>query len=130
MTAGRPRCRHPLITLGGLLAALGLCLGALGAANPEPYPAPSSKKGLQVQMVDDAIALGIRHAALNFNLAQLVDPRGDTNNPGLELGGRTHRFQRGYLEAIYMAIASMTNLPLLLERKNQLHKAKSEHVDH
>jgi hypothetical protein len=38
--------------------------------------------------------------------------------------------KRGYLEAIYMAIASMTNLPLLLERKNQLHKAKSEHVEH
>ena len=55
---------------------VGLCLAAMGAANPEPYPQPSSKKGLQVQMVDDAIALGIRHAALNFNLAQLIDPRG------------------------------------------------------
>lgn len=100
MRAGFPRCPHPWIALGGFLAALGLGLGALGAANPEPYPTPASKKGLQVQMVDDAIALGIRHAALNFNLAQLVDPRGDTNNPGLELGGRTHRFQRGYLEAM------------------------------
>lgn len=114
MTAGRPRCRHPLITLGGLLAALGLCLGALGAANPEPYPAPSSKKGLQVQMVDDAIALGIRHAALNFNLAQLVDPRGDTNNPGLELGGRTHRFQRGYLEAMDGQIRALSERGILV----------------
>ena len=38
--------------------------------------------------------------------------------------------KRGYLEAIYMAIASMTNLPLLLDRKNQLYKAKSEHAEH
>jgi hypothetical protein len=38
--------------------------------------------------------------------------------------------KRGYLEAIYMAIASMANLPLLLERKNQLHRAKSEHAEH
>ena len=38
------------------------------------YPTPSSKKGLQVQMVDDALALGIKHAALNVNFAQLLDP--------------------------------------------------------
>jgi hypothetical protein len=38
--------------------------------------------------------------------------------------------KHGYLEAIYMAVASMTNLPLLLEKKNQLHKAKSEQAEH
>ena len=36
--------------------------------------------------------------------------------------------QKGYLEAIYMVIASMTNLPLLLERKNELRKAEAEHA--
>ena len=44
------------------------------ARDTSPYPAPSSKKGLQVQMVDDALALGISHAALNVNFAQLIDP--------------------------------------------------------
>lgn len=72
----------------------------LAAPNPEPFPTPASKKGLQVQMVDDALALGVKHAALNFNLAQLVDPRGDTNNPVWVFEGRTYRFQRGYLEAL------------------------------
>lgn len=72
----------------------------LAAPNPEPFPTPTSKKGLQVQMVDDALALGVKHAALNFNLAQLVDPRGDTNNPAWAFEGRTYRFQRGYLEAL------------------------------
>ena len=38
-----------------------------------PFPTPPSKKGLQVQMVDDALALGIKHAALNVNFAQLLD---------------------------------------------------------
>ena len=38
--------------------------------------------------------------------------------------------ERGYLEAIYMAIASMTNLPLLLEKKNRLYKTQSEQVEH
>jgi len=40
--------------------------------NEEPFPVPASKKGLQVQMVDDALALGIKHAALNVNLSSLV----------------------------------------------------------
>lgn len=43
------------------------------AQDTTPFPASSSKKGLQVQMVDDALALGIKHAALNVNLAQLLD---------------------------------------------------------
>jgi len=37
--------------------------------------------------------------------------------------------KRGYLEAIYMVIASMTNLPTLLERKNELRKAEAGHVE-
>jgi hypothetical protein len=48
------------------------CLIAAGssvaAQNTDPFPTPSSKKGLQVQMIDDALSLGIRHATLNCNL--------------------------------------------------------------
>ena len=40
--------------------------------NRDAYPHASSKKGLQVQMVDDALALGVKHAALNFNLGNMV----------------------------------------------------------
>jgi hypothetical protein len=43
------------------------------AQDTTPFPTPPSKKGLQVQMVDDALALGIKHAALNVNLAQLLE---------------------------------------------------------
>ena len=99
--------RWPVMLI--LITALcGLGWNALGAANPESYPQPASKKGLQVQMVDDAIALGIRHAALNFNWAQLVDPRGDTNNPGLTRQGQTYRFQRGYVEAMDHQIRTLS----------------------
>ncbi len=45
----------------------------LSPADTTPFPTPSSKKGLQVQMVDDALALRIKHAALNVNFAQLLD---------------------------------------------------------
>lgn len=89
---------------------LGLCGWWLTAApNPEPFPVVSSKKGLQVQMVDDALALGIKHAALNFNLAQLVDPRGDPDNPAWELEGHTHRFHRAYLEALDRQIRPLSD---------------------
>jgi hypothetical protein len=101
---------HPRFRAWPLVVAtiVGLCLAAMGAANPEPYPQPSSKKGLQVQMVDDAIALGIRHAALNFNLAQLIDPRGNTNNPTITREGRVHHFQRGYLEAMDQQVRALS----------------------
>jgi hypothetical protein len=35
-----------------------------------------SLKGLQVQMLDDALELGIRQAALNFNFGELIAPEG------------------------------------------------------
>jgi hypothetical protein len=40
--------------------------------NPDSFPVAASKKGLQVQMIDDALALGIKHAALNVNLSRLI----------------------------------------------------------
>jgi hypothetical protein len=66
----------------------------------EPFPSAASKKGLQVQMVEDAIALGVKHAALNVNLATLVDLKGNTNNPSWEMGGRTFYFHRKAVESI------------------------------
>lgn len=53
---------------------LGLALTAV-AQNPAPFPAPPNAKGLQVQMVDDAIGLGIQHATINVNLTALFDRR-------------------------------------------------------
>ena len=48
-------------------------------------------------MVEDALALGVKHAAINVNLSQMVDPRGAVENPSFESGGETFRFHRGYL---------------------------------
>lgn len=84
-------------------------LGALGAGcvapgkglmDPEPFPSGNSKKGLQVQMVDDALALGVAHAALNINLAQVLHPTGDSNSPSWVCEGRTLRFHSGYLDSM------------------------------
>ncbi|MFM7412832.1 MAG: DUF5722 domain-containing protein [Planctomycetota bacterium] len=40
----------------------------------DPFRDVTSKKGLQVQMADDAIALGVRHATLNVDLSGLIAP--------------------------------------------------------
>ena len=89
--------------------AFGLWARVEAEPNPEPFPSAATKKGLQVQMVEDALALGIKHAALNFNLAQLIDPRGDTNNPSLQFEGKTYHFQRGYLEHLDREIKTLSD---------------------
>src|SRR5690349_11712244 len=74
----------------------------------EPYPVAASKKGLQVEMVEDALALGVKHAALNFNLTPLVDLQDDTNNPAWEYSGRVYRFRRSQLEGMDRRIKQLS----------------------
>ena len=73
------------------------------------YPAAASKKGLQVENVDDALALGVKHAALNFNLSELIEPPGGTNNPVWELDGREYHFKRPYLEGMDRRIKALSD---------------------
>lgn len=73
------------------------------------YPAAASKKGLQVEMVDDALALGIKHAGLNFNLCALVNPQGGTNDPVWKSAGREYRFHRSYLESLDKHIKALSD---------------------
>lgn len=67
---------------------------ALGAAEPDatPFPEPQSKKGLQVQMIDDALSLGIKHAALNVNLTRLIDPAAQDATHRWTSDGQTYSF--------------------------------------
>jgi hypothetical protein len=74
-----------------------------------PYPAAASKKGLQVEMVDDALALGVKQAALNFNLSELIDPRGGTNEPAWNLDGREYHFKPSYLEGVDRRIKALSD---------------------
>ena len=56
------------------LACLCLSLTAFAAPDPTPHPTKSSPKGLQVQMIPDALELGIHHANLNLKLNALLSP--------------------------------------------------------
>ena len=55
-----------------LLAYLCLSLTAFAAPDPAPYPTTNSPKGIQVQMIPDALELGIHHATLNLRLNALL----------------------------------------------------------
>ena len=64
----------------------------------DAFPQARSKKGLQIQMVDDAIKLGVQHAAINLNLSGLVDLTRNPANFAWPMDGVTYYFKRGYVE--------------------------------
>jgi hypothetical protein len=80
----------------------------------EPYPTAASKKGLQVEMVDDALALGVKHAALNINLTQLFIRGSNTAALSHELEGETFRFARSYLESMDRQIKPLSDAGVLV----------------
>ena len=66
------------------LFALALLVAFSHGEEPDtaPFPQADSIKGLQVQMSDDALALGVRHATINVSLTPLLktaDPFGGYN---------------------------------------------------
>jgi hypothetical protein len=107
---GRASCNssfHRCIAL--LLLAFSMCAG-----DAQSFPAATSKKGLQVEMVDDALALGVKHAALNFNITPLPDFKGDTNNPSYELAGRKFFFRRSQVEGLDRRIKQLSDAGVLV----------------
>lgn len=94
-----------LLLLTSLLASFGQ------AAEPdvEPFPMPSSKKGLQVQMIDDALALGVAHAALNVDLTRLIDPAGDRGGPEHEHEGKHYHFSRRTVEHLDQQVKQLSD---------------------
>lgn len=89
--------RHLLLSYGLLLC---VAVSTHAAPNADPFPTPPDKKGLQVQMVDDALALGIHHAAININLSALLDAGNKPANPHRSVEGETFSFNAGYLNAL------------------------------
>ena len=63
-------------------------------------PPGAGLKGLQVQMIDDALKLGINHAALNVSLTSLIDLDAHPDSFRWQSDGRTFYFSRGAVEGI------------------------------
>ena len=93
--------------LTGLL--LFTAVAAAVGQNVEPYPQPASKKGLQVQMVDDALALGIKHAGLNCHLASYVDLAGKAGSVQFAFEGRDYSFRAERVAALDAQIKPLSD---------------------
>ncbi len=85
-------------------------------ANPDPLPETTSKKGLQVQLTDDAEALGIQHAALNLDLADIMLL--DSADPDAEIafdhGGADYFFDADAVTAFDQQIKPLTDDGILV----------------
>ncbi|MBL8900174.1 MAG: CehA/McbA family metallohydrolase [Planctomycetes bacterium] len=81
-------------------------------AEAESFPTPPTKKGLQVQMADDALSLGIRHAAFNAQLGHLLTTSANTNasaNFAVESEGQRFYWQEDALRALDEQVRPFSN---------------------
>jgi hypothetical protein len=75
----------------------------------DAYPRIKSKKGLQVQWVEDAVALGVQHAAFNIDIGMSVNMTPGPDDFTWQMDGRTFSFGRGYIEAMDRSIKTMSD---------------------
>jgi Family of unknown function (DUF5722) len=103
----------------GAVVGLGLHPVATAAPSPAPFPSPPTKKGLQVQMVDDAVALGLHHAAINVSLGALWDMKPAPHDPAKSrlfraADGAEYRFNLGYVRSLDSQIKPLSDAGALL----------------
>jgi hypothetical protein len=105
---------RPLL-IGCLSCALPVMAGDSSKSRyVEPYPTAASKKGLQVEIVEDALALGVKHAALNLNLTALFSRA--ANDTALTFTNEVEmfQFQRAYLESMDAQIRPLSDRGVLV----------------
>ena len=74
------------------------------------FPKAKGIKGLQcIVDIDDALHLGVKQAALNVTLDQLVDWRADSGRFSLNIDGKTVYFHSGYVEHIDSQLKRLTD---------------------
>jgi len=75
-----------------------------------------SKKGLQVEMVGDAIALGIDHAAINVNLSQLIvpSPKPGQKTVSWQSNNEVYHFSRHYLRTLESKIIPLSREQIVI----------------
>ncbi|MFK7820351.1 MAG: DUF5722 domain-containing protein [Planctomycetaceae bacterium] len=103
-----------LLSLCSAFAVL-LCSPVSG----QEFPAASSKKGLQVQMLDDALALGVKHATLNVNLSSFAVPANAKNSKDVATyqwkhDGREFRFRKSVVDDFDRKIAKLSRNDVLV----------------
>jgi len=79
------------------------------------YPTCDSKKGLQVVMVEDAIELGVKHAALNVNLCDFMmsEPDGD-NTINFRFNGEYYYIRKRVVERNDAKVKELTDAGIII----------------
>jgi len=80
----------------------------------EAYPEAKSKKGLQVELVDDALALGVQHATFNVNLCSLIDPDKAPESLPWQHAGKTFYFKSNAVESLDRQIKTLSDRGVLV----------------
>jgi len=96
-----------------------------------PYPAEASKKGLQVQLTDDAEELGVQSAAINVSLGELMLTGPDSGQPTIAFrsGGRDFYFDQAAASRLDRQIkplsdaGAVVDLIILVYRSGNPHSA-------
>ncbi|MGC4006383.1 MAG: DUF5722 domain-containing protein [Pirellulales bacterium] len=78
-------------------------------ADDDAYPTARLKKGLQVQMLDDAVALGVGHATFNVDLTRLIAATPTTDDLRFTSDGREYAFRRAPIEDLDQRVKTMSD---------------------
>jgi hypothetical protein len=106
------------------------------STNNYPYPQIADKKGLQVEMTDDAEQLGVRHAAVNvaFNQLMVLSDDNPSDTIPFTVDGRAFYFDRSYVQSLDTQIKPLSdngmlvNLILILYRDTSANSAFAQLV--
>ena len=94
--------------LSFLIALLSGVAVLSAAPDPTPFPTFPNKKGLQVQMVDDALALGIHHAGINVSYGSLLQLAAGPGTVPFTWEGRTWFINEGYAKSLDRQISPLS----------------------
>lgn len=82
----------------------------LTTASTADFPQVLDKKGLQVQMSDDAESLGVQHAAINLDLAAIMlNKKTSDDNITFASGGQEYHFDAAEVEALDTQIKAVSD---------------------
>ncbi|MCF6470385.1 hypothetical protein FAF44_18565 [Nonomuraea sp. MG754425] len=89
---------------------------SFASASQTPYPEMSGKKGLQVQMTDDAEEIGVQHAGINLALDSVMTagPGAPDNTIEFVSQGRTFYFDRGAVAGLDAQVKPLSDNGVLV----------------
>jgi len=97
-----------------LLTTLCIFTAIALAQDLTPFPNPPDKKGIQVQMVDDVIALGIHHATLNVSLGALFSLQQRPDSIKFTHEGRDFFINGNYAHSLDRQIKPLSDAGILV----------------